>query len=107
MTILEDFKKLDIRIGTVISAEQVPNTDKLIKFIFDLGIEQKQIIAGMAKIYPDPSVLIGKQMPLLLNIEPATFKGDTSYGMIIAADVDGRPVLLFPEEEIPAGSIVR
>ncbi len=107
MITLDDFKKLDIRIGKIVSAERVPDTDKLIKFTFDVGAEQRQIIAGMAEFFPDPSVLIGKEIPLLLNIEPRTFKGQTSHGMIVAADVDGKPILLHPEVEIPPGSTVR
>lgn len=103
----EDFKKLEIKIGKIISAEKVPNTDKLLKFVFDFGSEQRQIIAGMAEFFPDISSLIGKEMPVLVNIEPRNFKGYESQGMIIAADVDGRPVFLIPEEEIPSGSIVK
>lgn len=104
---LEDFKKLDIKIGKVISAEKVSNSDKLIKFIFDIGGEQRQIIAGIAKFFPSPGVLIGKEMPLLLNIEPRKFVGNISDGMIIAVDVDGQPILIHPEKEIPPGSVVR
>ena len=107
MITLDDFKKLDIKIGKVISAEKIPDSDKLIKFIFDIGGEQRQIIAGMAEFFPDPTTLLGKEMPLLLNLEPKQFRGNASGGMIIAADVDGRPVFLRPEEEIPPGSIVR
>ena len=107
MITLEDFKKLDIKIGKVVSVEKILDSDKLIKFIFDIGGEQKQIIAGMAEFFPDLTILLGKEMPLLLNLEPKQFKGNTSEGMIIAADVDGRPVFLHPEEEIPAGSIIR
>lgn len=103
---IDDFKKLDIRIGKVISVEKVLEADKLLKFVFDIGGEERQIMAGMAGFFPDPSVLIGKEMPLLLNIEPAKFKGYESSGMVMAADVDGKPVLLCPQEEIPAGSIV-
>ena len=107
MITLEDFKKLDIKIGKVVSVEKILDSDKLIKFIFDIGGEQKQIIAGMAEFFPDLTILLGKEMPLLLNLEPKQFKGNTSEGMIIAADVDGRSVFLHPEEEIPAGSIIR
>ncbi len=102
----EDFKKLDIRIGKVISAEKVQSADKLIKLIIDLGTEKRQIIAGMAEFYP-PEHFTGKEMPILANIEPKKFKGLESHGMIMAADVDGHPVLLHPEKEIPAGSIVK
>ena len=107
MITFEDFKKLEIKIGKIISAEKVTNSDKLLKFIFDVGNEQRQIIASMAEFFPDPSTLIGKEMPLLLNIEPRNFKGHQSQGMIIAADVNGKPVFLLPEEELPPGSLVR
>ena len=107
MISFEDFQKLDMRIGKVISAEKIPNSDKLLKFIFDIGGEQRQILAGIAEFYPDPSILVGKEIPLLLNIEPRTFRGQISDGMIIAADLDGKPVMLFPEKEIPPGSKIK
>ena len=103
----DDFKKLEIKIGKVISAVKVPDADKLIKFVFDIGTEQRQIIAGMADFFDDPSELVGKEMPILINIEPKKFRGYDSHGMIIAADVNSRPILLHPEKEIPPGSIVR
>jgi len=105
MITLEDFKKLDIKIGKVVSAEKV--SEKLIKLIFDIGNEQRQIMAGMGEFFEDTSELIGKEMPILLNIKPATFRGYESQGMIIAADVNGKPILLHPEKEIPPGSKVR
>jgi len=107
MITIEDFKKLEIRIGKVISVEKVPEADKLLKFVFDIGTEQRQVMAGMADFFPDPSVLVGKEMPILVNIEPKDFKGYKSEGMIIAADIDGCPVLLHPEKDIPPGSIIR
>jgi len=107
MITIEDFNKLDIRIGKIFSAEKIFDSDKLIKLVFDIGGEQKQIIAGIAEFFPDLTVLIGKEMPILLNLEPRQFRGNISEGMIVAADVDGRPVFLRPEEEVPLGSIVR
>lgn len=107
MITLDDFKKLEIKIGKVKSVEKVPDAVKLLKFIFDVGSEERQIIAGMAEFFTDPSMLVGKEMPVLMNIQPRTFRGYISHGMIIAADVNGQPVLLYPEKEIPAGSIVR
>ena len=107
MITLNDFQKLDIRIGTVISVKKVPNMDKLLQFNFEVGGETRQIIAGMAAFFPEFEILIGKQMPLLLNIEPRVFKNETSHGMIVAADVSGRPIFLAPEEKIPAGSLVK
>ncbi len=107
MITFEDFAKLEIRIGKVIAAEKIPDADKLVKLIFDFGNEERQIIAGIAEFFENPSVLIGKQMPVLMNLEPKKFKSYESQGMILAVDVDGRPVLLFPDEKVPAGSIVR
>jgi len=107
MITLDDFKKLEIKIGRVVSAERVPDSEKLIKLVFDVGNSERQIIAGVAEFFPDPSALVGKEMPLLLNIEPRTFRGHESQGMLIAADVDGRPVFLHPAEALPPGSVVR
>lgn len=102
----EEFLKLDIRIGTVIDAQAVPNTDKLLKVTFSLGDEERQIVAGMAEFYT-PEDLIGKQLPLVLNLRPKVFRGAESQGMILAADVDKAPVFLLPEKKIPSGSEVR
>ncbi len=107
MISLDGFEKLEIRIGRVISAERVPDSEKLAKFIFDLGTEQRQILAGIVEFFPDLSALIGKEMPILVNLEPRTIRGHTSYGMMLAADSDGSPVLLHPAQEVPPGSIVR
>ena len=103
----EDFKKLDIRVGKIISAERVPDADKLIKIIFDIGNEERQILAGISEFIDDPSELVGKEMPVLVNLEPRRMRGLDSNGMILAADVEGRPVFLYPEKEIPPGSIVK
>jgi len=103
----EDFKKLDIRIGKIISAERVPDTDKLLKLVFDMGDEERQVVAGISQIVGDPADLVGKEMPVLVNLEPRRMRGMDSNGMILAADDNGRPVLLHPEEEIPPGSTVK
>jgi len=63
-------------------------------------------VAGMAEYY-DPETLIGKQVPILMNLEPKTFRGVESRGMILAVDVDGAPVLLHPARKVPPGSIIR
>lgn len=103
----DDFKRLDIRIGTVLSAEKVPDADKLLRLIFDFGDEQRQIIAGIAEVFPDPSVLVGRQLPVLVNLEPRQLRGYESQGMLLAVAVDGQPVLLHPEREVPLGSVIR
>ena len=102
---IEDLKKLEIVIGTVLSAERVENTDKLIKLEMDLGNETRQIITGKAQFFQVKD-LIGKQIPIIANLESKTFKGLESQGMILAVEVGDKPVLLLPEEEVPAGSVV-
>ena len=106
MISFEDFKKLDIRIGRVLSATKLEGADKLIKLEVDLGAEKRQIMAGMAPFFP-PEYLVGKQVPILANITPMTFRGEESRGMILAGDVDGKPILLHPEKDVPPGTIVR
>ena len=106
MVTFDDFKKLDLRIGKVLSASRVEGTEKLIKLELDLGSNTRQIVAGMAEFLV-PEDLEGKQVPILVNLEPRRFRGIESHGMVLAADVDGRPVLLHPEYEVPAGSIIR
>ena len=106
MITFDDFKKLDLRIGKVLSASRVEGTDKLIKLELDVGSNKRQIVAGMAE-FLGAEDLVGKQVPILVNLEPRRFRGIESHGMVLAADVDGRPVLLHPEYEVPAGSIIR
>lgn len=108
MITIDDLKKVDIRIGKVISAEKVEGSEKLIKFVFDVGPEERQIIGGLGLGYPDPSVLVGKEMPLVLNLEPRKLMGLESQGMILApSDADGKPSVLHPDREVPPGSEVR
>ena len=106
MITFDDFKKLEIRIGKVLSAEKVEGTDKLIKLEIDLGTEKRQLVAGMAEFFA-PTHFIGKQLPVLVNLEPRKLRGIESQGMVLAVDVDGKPILLQPEEEVPPGSIIR
>ena len=106
MLTFDDFKKLEIKIGKILTAEKVEGTDKLIKLEVDFGTEKRQIVAGVAESYK-PEYLIGKELPVLMNLEPRKIRGIESQGMILAADADGKPVLLHPEKEVPPGSAVR
>jgi len=72
----EDFEKLDIRVGTIKSAEKVENTDRLLVFKVDVGEEsERQIVSGVAEYFIEPEVLIGRQIPVLLNLEPRKIRG--------------------------------
>lgn len=101
----DDFKKLDIRIGKILAAEKVEGTDKLIKLEVDVGPERRQLVAAVAKHY-EPGDLVGQELPVLANLEPREIRGIKSEGMLLAADVAGKPVLLRPAEEVPPGSSV-
>lgn len=101
----DDFKKLDIRIGKIISAEAIEGSDKLLKLQVDFGETQRQIVAGIAQFY-QPGDLIGKECPFAFNLEPRTLRGIESQGMILAADDEG-PVLMSPDRDIKPGSVVK
>ncbi len=105
---IDDFRKIDIKIGKILRAERIPEADKLLKLIFDIGgSEERQILAGIAEKYPDPSVLVGQMVPVILNLEPRKMKGEISNGMLLASDSPDGPVLLAPITEVPPGSQVK
>lgn len=117
MTIsFEDFKKVDIVLGEILSVEKVPDTDKLLRLSVDLGplpvlegeIEKRdirQIVSGIASYFPDLSVLINKKCMFVANLEPRVIRGIESQGMILAVSTnDGIFSLLSPSGEIPVGT---
>jgi len=99
----EEFKKLDIRVGKILSADNMIGSEKLLKLYVDVGSEKRQIIAGIAKVY-DPDELIGKSFVVLVNLEPRKLMGFESQGMILCADTDEGPVCLVPIKEVPPGT---
>jgi len=103
---IKEFAKLDIRIGRIVKAEKIKGSKKLMKLEVDIGDEVRQIVAGVAEVYK-PEELVGKLVPVLVNIKPAKLMGVESRGMVLAADVNGKPVLLHPDREVPPGSKIR
>lgn len=103
MVTKDDIDKIEIKVGTVTAAERVEGTDKLMKLDIDFGDEKRQVLTGVAE-YLEPEHFVGKQIPVFTNLQPRKFRGLESQGMILAVDVDGKPVLLHPEEEVPNGS---
>ncbi len=102
----EEFSELDIRVGTIVLAEPIKKSKKLLRLLVDLGENQsRQIVAGIAQTH-NPDDLVGRQVVVLANMLPATLFGIESKGMILAADHDGA-ALLVPERKIPAGTAVR
>lgn len=106
---IDDFKKLDARLGTVLVAEAVPDSDKLIRFELDFGEgKPRQILSGIREWYPEPEKLIGKQMLFVINLAPRTIRGLQSEGMLMAVDgIDGAPVFLCAEQPAAPGARVR
>ena len=105
MITIDDFKKVEIKVGTVIACEKIEGSEKLLKLDFDFGDERRQIVSGIANSY-EPEDLIGMQIPVIVNLEPRKLMGFESQGMILAASADGKPVILCPYSPVDAGSSV-
>lgn len=103
---IEEFKKIEMVVGRILSVEKVPDTDKLLKLSVDLGeTTPRQIVSGISQYFPDCSVLVGKKCMFVANLEPRTIRGLESQGMILAVSTeDGKFSLLEPNEEIPVGA---
>ena len=101
---IDDFAKVELRVGQVKTAEKVKNADKLLKLEVDIGTEVRQIVAGIAEVYP-PEGLIGRKVVIVANLAPRKLRGIESQGMIVAASLaDGKPVLASFLEEVPVGA---
>lgn len=103
---MEEFMKLEIVIGKIIEIERIPKTEKLFRVKVDAGNKETQVIAGGAEFY-EPKDLIGKKVVLLFNLEPKVIRGLRSEGMLLAADLNGKPFWLTVEEEVPTGTRIR
>jgi methionine--tRNA ligase beta chain len=106
MISIDDFRKVELKVATVKSAEVHPNADKLIVLQVDLGSEQRQICAGIRNHYT-PEELVGKQVVVVANLETAKLRGLESQGMLLAASDDGRVIILTPEKPVLAGALVK
>lgn len=102
----EQFSQIELRVGTILEAEEVPGSEKLIKQIVDFGeLGQRQILSGIRKWYK-PAQLIGKQFVYVVNLEPRVMMGLESQGMILATD-SKKPYPLKPSSKVPPGTKVR
>ena len=102
----EDFEKMDIRTATVLEAERVPKTDKLLKLTIDTGIDKRVIVSGIAEYYR-PEDMLGKQICILANLKPRSIRGIESHGMILMAKQgDGTMRFITPQDAVTNGSIV-
>ena len=116
MISFEEFKKVELKVATILEAEKVEGSDKLVKLQIDLGgdpsagsrqgLGQRQIVAGIGLTYKIEE-LPGRQIVIVANLEPKTLMGQESNGMLLAADVNGQPILLVPEKTVPNGCEVK
>jgi methionyl-tRNA synthetase len=103
----ESFATMDIRTGTILTAEKVAKTKKLLKLTIDTGIDQRTVVSGIAEYY-EPGAIIGKQVSILVNLEPREIKGILSQGMILMAeDSEGKLSFVSPVDALHNGSVVR
>lgn len=103
---IQKFFETELRVARIVSAERVVNADKLLKLEVDLGDERRQLVAGIALSY-EPESLVGKRIVVVANLEPARIRGVESQGMLLAADLGGKPILATFDEDVPPGTPVR
>jgi len=104
---IDDFRNVQLRIATILAAEPHPNADRLMVLQIDLGDEKRQLVAGIRGHY-ESAALLGKQIVVVANLQPATLRGLESQGMLLAAtDTDGRLALVTPDRPVAVGSGVR
>ena len=105
MISIDQFRSIELKIATIKSAEPHPNADKLMVLQIDLGTEQRQILAGIRNHYT-PEELIGRQIVVVANLEPAKLRGLESQGMLLAASDEGRVIILAPDKTVQPGAKV-
>jgi methionyl-tRNA synthetase len=102
----DDFAKLELRVAKVLAAREHPNANKLLLLQIQVGEEQKQIVAGIRGHY-EPEVLVGRQIVVLNNLQPALIRGEESNGMLLAASDAGGVVLLRPDRDCEVGAGIK
>jgi len=105
----EDFKKVEMKVGKIVSVEVVEGADKLYKFMVDLGEESpRQILSAIREYYSEPEFFVNKKLVFVSNLEPRVIRGLESQGMVVAVDgFENQPIFLVPEEDVPNGSKAR
>jgi methionyl-tRNA synthetase len=106
MISIEKFFETELKVATIVAAERVPKSNKLVKLSVELGEETRTVVAGIGKAYT-PEELVGKQVVVVANLEPAQLMGVESQGMVLAASEDGVPILLHPDRPVPSGTRVK
>lgn len=102
----EEFAKLDMRTARIEAAERIEGATKLLRLTVDIGSEKRQVVAGIAEWYA-PESLVGRTIVVLANLKPRAIRGVESKGMLLAADVEGKAMLLTTDQAVPVGAQVR
>jgi methionyl-tRNA synthetase len=103
----DEFKRMDLRVAEIVSAEKVPGTDKLLKVEITIGTEKRTMVAGVADTY-SPEEMVGKKLIVIVNLKPAVIRGIESQAMLLAAETsDGKAIIPFFDRDIPAGAKVK
>ena len=104
---IDDFAKVELKVGEVIACERVPKSKKLLHETIRVGSEVRSVVSGIAKWYT-PEEMVGKKVVLVTNLQPATLCGVLSEGMVLCAeDAEGNLSLLSPEKDLPSGALIR
>jgi methionyl-tRNA synthetase len=103
---IEDFARVQMRVGQILEAEKIEGSRRLLKLRVDIGTEVRQVVAGISEAY-DPASLLNKKVVIVANLKPAKLMGVESNGMIVAASVDGKPVLATFIEDVPNGALLK
>jgi methionine--tRNA ligase beta chain len=101
-----EFQKIDLRVGKIKNVEEVEGLDRIYKLEIDIGERKLRTILAGVKEYFAPFELLGKNVVVVANLEPKEVRGVMSEGMLLAAEVDGKPILLVPEEKVKPGTSV-
>ena len=102
---IDEFARVELRVGQVLEAEKIEGSRKLLKLRVDIGTEVRQVVAGIAEAY-QPESLVNKKIVIVANLKPARLMGVESDGMVIAATADGKPVLATFDADVPNGALL-
>ena len=105
MITIDDFKKVEIKIGEIISVENIEGSDKLLKLKVNFGDHERQVLSGIKAYFPDPQALVGKRCPFVTNLAPRTMMGLESQAMILATGGAETPFALFETTGVPGDRV--
>jgi methionyl-tRNA synthetase len=103
---IDEFARVQMRVGQILEAEKIEGSRKLVKLRVDIGSEVRQVVAGIAEAY-EPASLVNRKVVIVANLKPAKLMGVESNGMVVAASINGKPVLATFSEDVPNGALLK